>query len=293
MASAAVLMAGLFPVAGCGSSPARPETFVSSQAVDPALARLVPAHLREKGEIVIATDASYAPMEFKDAQGRIVGVDVDLGRAIAARLGLAARFQDARFDGILAGVKAGKYDLSISDFAATKERQKVVDMVTYLSTGQAIAVRSGNPDGVDPRLLCGVRVAVQSATVAADEIEDSRNPKCEAAGKKPIPAGGDKYDLQTQVTAAVAAGRASAMIADEVIVDYAVKQSGGRLERLGVPYNHAPTAIVVPKGDGDLARAVQGAVQGMIDDGSYKRILQKWGVESGSVTRAVINGATS
>ncbi|MFG2485024.1 ABC transporter substrate-binding protein [Streptomyces virginiae] len=266
---------------------------MSVQATDPALGRLVPDRLREKGEIVIATDASYAPMEFKDAQGQIVGVDIDLGRAIAARLGLAARFQDARFDGILAGVKAGKYDLSISDFVATKERQKVVDMVTYLSSGQAIAVRSGNPDGVDPRLLCGVRVAVQSATVAADEIKESRNPKCEAAGKAPIPGGGDKYDLQTQVTAAVAAGRASAMIADEVIVDYAVKQSGGRLERLGAPYNHAPTAIVVPKGDGELTRAVQGAVQGMIDDGSYGRILQKWGVESSGVTRAVINGATS
>lgn len=290
LAAAVVIMAG-FTAVGCGDA-SEPKVAVSRQNADPALARLVPQHLKEKGEIIIATDASYAPMEFKDSKGRIVGVDIDLGKAIAARLGLKAQFQGVKFDGILAGVQAGKYDMSISDFAATKERQKVVDMVTYLASGQAIAVRAGNPDGVDAQLLCGVRVAVQTATIAADEIKEIRNPKCKAAGKAPIPGDGDRFDLQTEVTAAVAAGRASAMIADSLVVNYAVEQSGGKLERLGEPYSVSPTAIVVPKGDGQLTRAIQGAVQLLIEDGTYKRILGEWGVESNAVTRAVINGAT-
>ncbi|MFG2716121.1 ABC transporter substrate-binding protein [Streptomyces goshikiensis] len=292
LAAAAVTLTGCLAITGCGDSPdPAPRPSSSTPAVDPALAHLVPESLRAKGRITVATDASYAPMSFKDTEGRVVGVDVDLGKAIAAKLGLKAQFQDAKFDGILAGVLAGKYDLAISDLVVTKERQKVVDMVTYLASGQAIAVKAGNPDSVDPQLLCGVRVAVQSATVAAEEIKNDRNPRCKSAGKEPIPGDGDKFDLQTQVTAAVTAGRASAMIADSLVVDYAVKQSGGRLERLGQPYNHAPTGIAVPKGDGELTRAVQRAVQSIINDGTYAQILDRWGVGSSAVKEAVINGA--
>ncbi|NEA72351.1 ABC transporter substrate-binding protein [Streptomyces sp. SID13588] len=292
-AAAAAIAIGGLAVTGCdGGGGSQPRVSATAPSVDAALAALVPAHLKAKGKVVIATDASYAPMEFKDAQGRIVGVDVDLGEAVADRLGLDAEFKDAKFDGIIGRVQAGKYDLAMSDFAATQERQKAVDMVTYFTSGSAVAVRSGNPDRLDAALLCGVRVAVQAGSIQAEDVKNTRNPKCRAEGKPPIPGDGDKFDLQTQVAAALLAGRVSAMIADNVAVNYAVKASG-QIEQLGGSYNVSPSAIVIPKGDGKLAQAVQRAVQALIDDGTYGRILDKWDLESNAVTTSVVNGATS
>ncbi|MEV6394711.1 ABC transporter substrate-binding protein [Streptomyces sp. NPDC051907] len=284
---AAVLLAGALALGGCGGAT---ESRTEPEG-DPSLAAMVPADLRERGRIVVATDASYPPMEFKDSKGRLVGVDIDLGREIAAELGLEAEFKNARFDGIIGGVQAGKYDLAISDFAATKEREKAVDMVTYFSSGSAVAVKAGNPEKLDPDLLCGVRVAVQAGSIQADDIKDNRNPACVRAGKAPIPGDGDRYDLQTQVTEALLAGRVSAMIADTVVVDYAINQFKGRFERLGTPYDISPSAIVVPKGDGQLTQAVQGAVQNLIDDGTYGQVLEKWGVAANGIAKSVINGA--
>ncbi|MEV6394708.1 ABC transporter substrate-binding protein [Streptomyces sp. NPDC051907] len=258
---------------------------------DPELAALVPARLREAGKLVIATDASYAPMEFKDAQGKIVGADVDLGRAIAQKLGLKAEIRDAKFDAIIGGIQANKYDVSLSSFTATAEREKSVDMVTYFTAGLAVAVRKGNPLKIDPKDLCGVKVAVQTGTVAADEIKNERNPQCKAAGKPLIPNDGDRFDLQTDATTALVAGRDDAMISDSSVVAYAAKQSGGQIQQLGAPYAVDPSGIVLPKG-GPMTEAVRGALQALIDDGTYRKILTRWGVQSGAVTRSVVNSAS-
>ncbi|MGW7363133.1 ABC transporter substrate-binding protein [Streptomyces sp. NPDC054841] len=296
-ATAALITAGSLLITGCGGAQSSSATAPTTSALpvpkaDAKLAAMVPAHLRKAGKVVVATDASYAPMEYKEADGRIVGVDIDLGKAIAAKLGLEADFQDAKFDAIIGGIQAKKYDMSISSFTDTKEREKSVDMVTYFSAGLAIAVKKGNPNNIDPAQLCGVKVAVQTGTVSADEIKDVRNPKCKAEGKPPIPGDGHRFELQTDVTTALVAGRDDAMISDSSVVAYAVKQSGGQIEQLGKPYAVDPSGIVLPKGDGRLTEAVQGAVQALIDDGTYTKILTKWGVQSGAVTRSAVNGAT-
>ncbi|WP_432093390.1 ABC transporter substrate-binding protein [Streptomyces sp. bgisy100] len=281
-----VLVTGCRPVSGPTSagSPVRVEA-------DAGLASALPAHLKKSGTLTIATDASYAPMEYKEPDGTIVGVDVDLGKAIAGKLGLRARFQDAKFDGIIGGIQAGKYDMSMSSFTATKEREKSVDMVTYFSAGLAVAVNKGNPKGIDPDRLCGVKVAVQTGSVSADDIKNRRNPECEAHRRPAIPGDGHRFELQTDVTTALVAGRDDAMISDSSVVAYAVKQSRGRIEQLGTAYAVDPSGIVVPKGDGRLTEAVQRAVQKLIDDGTYSRILTRWGVRSGAVAHADVNAA--
>ncbi|MFD5391452.1 ABC transporter substrate-binding protein [Streptomyces sp. NPDC127074] len=297
-ATAALITAGSLLITGCGgaqsggAASAPTTSALPAPKADAKLAELVPAHLRNAGKVVIATDASYAPLEYKEADGRIVGVDVDLGNAIAAKLGLKADFQDAKFDAIIGGIQAKKYDMSISSFTDTKEREKSVDMVTYFSAGLAIAVKKGNPKDIDPARLCGVKVAVQTGTVSADEIKDVRNPKCKAEGKPLIPNNGHRFELQTDVTTALVAGRDDAMISDSSVVAYTAKQSGGQIEQLGKRYAVDPSGIVLPKGDGRLTKAVQGALQALIDDGTYTKILTKWGVQSGAVTRAAVNGAT-
>ncbi|MEV7777295.1 ABC transporter substrate-binding protein [Kitasatospora sp. NPDC088351] len=302
LAAGAVVASVSLVLTGCGSSKsssasggsgaANPSASVAAVTADPALAALVPADVKSSGKLVVAADASYAPNEFKDDKGNIVGMDVDLANAVAKRLGLTADVQNADFTSIIPGIAAKKYQLGMSSFTDTKEREQTVDMVTYFTAGSAIAVKKGNPDKIDPKDLCGKKVAVQTGTTQADEVRDTRNPDCAKDGKPAIPGDGDKFSLQTDVTQALVAGRDQVMMADSPVIDYALKQTNGQLEKLGDTYDSAPYGIVLEKGSG-LTKAVQGAVQSLIADGTYKQILQKWGVEAGALGTSEINAAKS
>ncbi|MFI9328910.1 transporter substrate-binding domain-containing protein [Kitasatospora sp. NPDC052868] len=270
---------------------ATPQTDPAAKvAADPALAGLVPADLKASGKLVVASDASYAPNEFKDAKGNIVGMDADLAVAIARKLGLTAEVQNVEFTAIAPGITTNAYQLGLSSFTATKEREQTVDMVTYFSAGTGMAVKGGNPDKIDPNDLCGKKVAVQTGTTQADSITDVINPACVKAGKPTIPNGGDKFDQQTDVTAAVVSGQDQVMLADSPFIAYQVKESGGGLQEIGATTDTAPYGIVVAKGS-PLTKAVHGAVQSLMADGTYKAILAKWGVEGGAIDTSVINGA--
>ncbi|MER5350845.1 ABC transporter substrate-binding protein [Kitasatospora sp. NPDC002551] len=301
LATAAVLASASLVLTACGSSKssdngggagANPSASVAAVTADPALAPLVPADVKSAGKLVVAADASYAPNEFKDDKGNLVGLDVDLAGAIAKKLGLTADVQNADFTSIIPGITAKKYQLGMSSFTDTKEREQTVDMVTYFTAGSAVAVKKGNPDKIDPKDLCGKKVAVQTGTTQAQEITDVRNPECAKAGKPAIPNDGDKFTLQTDVTTALVSGRDQVMMADSPVVDYAIKQTNGQLEKLGETYDSAPYGVVVDKGS-PLAQAVQGAVQSLIADGTYKQILAKWGVEAGAIEKSEINAAKS
>ena len=304
IATGAVVAASSLLLTGCGSSKisgnsgAAPNASQSVNAAGPdaALVAMVPADLKAKGTLTVATDSTYAPDEFKDASGNVVGMDVDMGNAILAKLGLKADWQSAGFDDILGGITAKKYDLSLSSFTDTQAREKQVDLVHYFTAGEAVAVLTGNPDkiGTTAADLCGFKVAVQSGTTEADEIKSTINPACTAAKKKTVPNNGDQFEAQTDATTALTSKRDQAMMADSPVIDYAVKQSNGAIQKLGDNYNVAPYGIVVPKGSA-LGPAIQGAIKDLIKDGTYGQILSKWGVASGALTadQITLNGATS
>lgn len=303
LAAAALLSAA---VVGCGASgngnsgapatQAGPSASAGStaQAIptaqkDAALAGMVPAAVSADGKLVVGSDASYAPNEFVDADGStIIGMDVDLGKAVGQKLGLTVEFQNSAFDGILPGIAAKKYELGMSSFTDNADREKEVDMVTYFSAGTKMATVAGNPDGLSIDNLCGKTVAAQRGTVQVDDLT-ARNDTCTKGGKPAITV--SQFQAQTDVTLALTAKRAQAMLADSPVVDYAVAQTNGQLATVGDAYDTAPYGIALPKNDGDYAKAVQGAVQALITDGTYKAILDKWGVAGGGVTDSKINGA--
>ncbi|QKW21511.1 ABC transporter substrate-binding protein [Kitasatospora sp. NA04385] len=301
LAAAAALAAGTLLLTACGSSATStttsgaapiPTQSIPAAAADPALAGLVPAELKAGGKLVVGSDTSYAPNEFKDEKGKIVGMDVDLGVAIAQKLGLTAEFQSAGFTDIIPGIQSNKYQLGMSSFTDTKEREEQVDMVTYFSAGTSAAVKKGNPDKISLDDLCGKKVAIQDGTTQADEIKDTRNPDCTKAGKSPIPNDGDRFALQTDVAQSLVSGRDQVMLADSPVIDYALKQTGGQLEKLGDTYGAAPYGVILAKGS-PLSKAVQGAIQSLMADGTYKTILDKWGVSAGAVSTSEINAAQS
>lgn len=299
--AAAAAVTSTLLLAGCGSDKidaaygAAPGAEKSTAAVtaDPKLAAMLPTGLASKGTVTIAVDATYAPAEFKDASGKIVGFDIDLGDAVFAKLGLRTQWQAADFGSILGGITAKKYDLGFSAFTVTEERERTLDLVQYFIAGESIAVLSGNPDKVPASAgdLCGFKVAVQTNTVEADEIKNTINPACRKAGKPEIPNNGDQFNAQSDAISAVIAKRDQVLLADSPVIDYAVRQNS-QLQKIGVNYNVAPYGIALPKGT-SLTNAVQAAVKALIQDGTYGRILAKWGVSSGAVTvdKVLVNAA--
>jgi polar amino acid transport system substrate-binding protein len=292
LATSALVLVGCGGGSSGGSSGGSDETSPRSGSAPKAtkndqLAAMVPADVKADGTVVVGTDASYAPNEFFDPDGKtIVGMDVDLGSAVATTLGLRPRFVNSAFDGIIPGLAAGKYELGMSSFTVNPEREKQVDMVSYFTAGTSFATKTGNPQQAAVDDLCGKTVAVQRGTVQVDDLTARAN-KCRQEGKPTITM--RQFQLQTDVTLAVISGRAVAMLADSPVVAYAVKQSNGQLEVIGASYDNAPYGIAVPKNKGQFTQAVQRAVQQLMDEGTYRAVLEKWGVEAGAIDKAEIN----
>jgi polar amino acid transport system substrate-binding protein len=274
-----------------------PQPMAVNAPVDPTASAMVPANYKAKGTLTIATDASYAPNEFTaQGSGQIIGMDVDLGTAIGQTLGVKVAFVNASFDGILAGIQAGRYDLGMSSFTDTKTREQTVDFVTYFSAGTSTMVTKCNPKNIATITdLCGKAVGAEQGTTQLDQltkadVDGSVVKQCQSAGKPAPTAQG--FPKQTDVNSALQAGRIDAYLADSPVVDYALAQTGGVFKKVGGDLDTAPYGIAVPKNGGTLKNAVQAGVQKLIDDGTYQRILQHWGVSSGAIPTARINGAT-
>jgi polar amino acid transport system substrate-binding protein len=289
-----LVLAVALVAAGCGSNDnssggGSTGTTTAAPAVDQALAAKVPAAVKSDGKIVIGTDSSYPPNEFLDTDGKtVIGFDVDLFNAVAAKLGLKTEYQSAVFDAIIPGIQSGKYEGGVSSFTINPERKQQVNMVSYFNAGTQWGTKKGNPTGIQPDNACGKKVAVQTNTVQdTKDVSSKRQQACKSAGKPAITI--DRYQRQDQATAAVVSGKDDAMLADSPVVAYAVKQTNGQLELLGDIYAAAPYGYVIKKDQAEFAQAVADAVKALISDGTYKTILEKWGVQAGAIDNPAVN----
>jgi polar amino acid transport system substrate-binding protein len=287
-----LVLAVALVAAGCGeksdSGGGSTGTTAAAPAVDEALAAKVPDAIKSDGKIVVGTDTTYSPNEFLDTDGKtVVGWDVDLFNAVAAKLGLQTEWQSATFDAIIPGVQSGKYEMGISSFTINDERKQQVNMISYFNAGTQWGTKKGNPNGIQPDDACGKKVAVQTGTVQETEDLPKRQAACKSAGKPAFTI--DSYQDQGQATAAVVSGKDDAMLADSPVLAYAVKQTNGQLELLGDIYDAAPYGYVIEKDQTEFAQAVADAVQALITDGTYKTILDKWGVGAGAIDNPAVN----
>ena len=259
---------------------------VSGVKKDDAIAKMLPDYVTKDGKLTIGMDTSYAPAEFLAADGKTpVGFDVDIAKALAGVFGLEADPETANFDSIIPAVGA-KYDIGISSFTVTKERLEAVDFVSHFNAGSAWAVKKGNPNKVDTSDLCGKKVAVQTATMQ-ETAANKMAKQCKADGKAEMDVISSK--LQTDVTTNVVTGKADVFYADSPVAGYAIAQTDGELETLGKTEGIAPEGIVVKKGDQQMDEALQKALQKLIDDGTYMKILKYWGVQDSAISKPEIN----
>jgi polar amino acid transport system substrate-binding protein len=283
-------VAGVLAVSGCASGTDSGEaesepTAAQAEKVD-EIANTVPEDIKSSGKLVVGVNIPYPPNEFKDPSGKIVGFDVDLMNAIAGTLGLTADYRESDFAKIIPSIQGGTYNVGMSSFTDTKEREESVDFVTYFSAGILWAQRPGEP--IDPNNACGKKVAVQATTTEETEELPAKSKACTDAGKPPIEI--VSFDGQDAATNAVVLGQVDAMSADSPVTAYAIKQSNGKLEAAGEIADAAPYGWPVKK-DSALAQSLQKALEHLIESGKYKEIATNWGVESGMIDKPVINGA--
>jgi len=289
-ATAAAL--ALFTMPGaCGGSDKTASTATPSGAQGPAavpsVTALLPDAIKSKGTLIVAADATYAPNEFIGKDGKTVeGMDADLAKAIAGAADLKAEVKNATFDSIIPGLASHKYDLGMSSFTDTKEREQTVDFVTYFSAGTSFYVKAqGGPTVNTLADLCGKTVAVEKGTTQQTDAE-AQSKKCGASKVSVL-----TFPDQNGANLALSSGRAQVGMADSPVAAYLVKQSNGQFKLVGQPYGTAPYGIAMPKGDG-MAPAIKAAVTHLIENGEYGKILAKWGIADGAIKAPVINGAT-
>jgi len=251
-----------------------------------AIAGTVPPDIRATGRLVVGVNVPYAPNEFRDAYGELVGFDVDLMNAVARVLGLSPDYRETTFEAIIPSVQSGAFNLGMSSVTDTKAREQAVDFVNYFEAGTLWAQRPGGT--VEPGNACGLRVGVALGVLQETEEIPAKSAACVAAGQPPI----EKvvFASQDDVTDALRTGDVDAMSADSPVTGFAIKLSGGGLEAAGEVFDSAPYGWPVEKGS-PLAESLRQALEQVMKTGEYRTIATMWGVEKGMIERPSINGA--
>ena len=289
-----VFALALLALAGCGSSSSSTTSSATSTATSKANAAIeaqVPAAIKAKGTLSVATEAQYAPNEFIAPDGHtVIGMDADLMQALGEVMGLKVKLINSNFETIIPGLAAGRYDVGASSFTDTKEREKTVDFVDYYTAGISFyAKSSANPAVTELADLCGKTVAVEKGTTEQEQSE-KQSKACSKAHEKSVTV--LSFPGQNAVNLAVSSGRAELGMADSPVVAYQIKQANGQFKLIGKSYGFAPYGLAIPKTSG-MTTPILAALKELMANGTYLQILTKWGIQSGAITTPKINGATS
>jgi polar amino acid transport system substrate-binding protein len=269
-----------------------------------SIASEVPEAVKSQSPLQIATDATYAPNEFINADtGAIQGWDIDFGNALCKVMGLVCTFNNVTFDDIIAQLKAStpaeqaagdkpRYQFSISSWTPTQKREDSgIDFVTYYKAGESWLVKASGGATINAAAdMCGKKVAVEAGTVEESDAWGYMGKQVGgtaiAGDKDNCPSGQDiqvsSFATQTEANSALLSGRADIGWLDQPVAGYQVTQTGGKLKLGGQPCSVSPYGIAIVKGSA-LEKALTDAVKYLIDNGYYKTILDKWGVTAGAV----------
>lgn len=240
----------------------------------------------ETGKLSIANTLEYAPFEFIDEAGKQVGINIELAEEAAKMLGAELEVVRMPFPSMIPGLAAGRFKIAWETFAATEERLKSVDFVMFIKSG---IVASTTPDKAasfqGENNLCGKRIGVIAGAVS-DMIADRLNEECKTKGlpeltKQNFPEGKD-------IIQAVLSDRLDARLDDATASGYFEVTSGGKLVVVPGLYDVAPLGVAVPKGDAATAEMLRGAIQAMIENGTYKTIMAKYGMTSAMIEESYI-----
>lgn len=302
-AAAALMLLPLLALTACGSGDAGGTAAVGAQAspaptddpvaavhkVDSAAA-LLPADVRKAGTLRVGSSVGFPPGAYypNGTDKAPAGQDIDLADAVAKVLGVKLERQDASFETILPALGSGKYDFGTGNFGVTAERLKTIDFVTYINDGQGFAVKKGNATlkskVTDLTQLCGLTIGTGAGTTFEATLTAQKG-VCAKAGKKPYDV--KVYSENAATLTALQQGRIDVIMSTINGLRYQAAQSASQTAFLG-EFHRLDVGFAFKKGS-ELTKAFQAAVNALIKDGTYARILAKWGTSASAIETSRIN----
>jgi polar amino acid transport system substrate-binding protein len=218
-------------------------------------------------KVVVATDATWPPMEYVDADKEIVGFDIDLMKAIAEEAGFEVEFKNVAWDGIFAGLAAGEYDAIISSVTITDGRKEKYDFsAPYINAGQ-IVVAGADSDITGPDGLSGRTVGAQISTTGAMAMQEKEGVTVK------------EYDEVGLAFEDLVAGRIDAVVCDTpVAADFALQRDEYKdaLKIVGEPFTDEYYGILVQKGNADLLKMINDGLKAVQDKGLDAQFETEW-----------------
>jgi cystine transport system substrate-binding protein len=233
----------------------------------PVLAADQYAAVKSRGTLNIGMEGTYPPFCYQDESGALVGFDVEIGRAVAERMGLKPQFLPSKWEGILAALETGRFDVVINQVTVTEARRKAYDFSEpYTYSGLQLIVRKDRlKDIKGPDDLAGKRVGVLLGTNHEQWLKD-HTPKADIR----------TYEDDATRNQELLVGRIDAVLNDRLILGAVTRVYGGQLVAAGGPLSQEREAIAVRKGSPELVAAINGALASLAADGTLKRISEKW-----------------
>ena len=267
------------PAAEPGADPAL------AQQAEPALAKTVPADMAGR-PFTVAVALGSPPDDFRDDKGEMVGWEIDILRAATQSLGLRLDLRPTTFDSLIPGLQSKRFDAALGEMGVSVVREKVVDMIGTLVGDELFAAPVDSTLSVKTLDdLCGLTVATTRGSRELVFAEEQQ-PKCAAAGKQPInPLAFNDGDGAAQ---AMMSRRADMFWLGSTAVSYFVSQTKGRAQVIGSYTDVSYIGVALPKGSA-MSAPLQAAIQHLIDNGTYGKIVTKWGLGDGAVRQAPLN----
>ncbi|MFI5015960.1 MAG: ABC transporter substrate-binding protein [Hyphomicrobiales bacterium] len=248
----------------------------------------LPAAVKASGTIHISVNAIYPPMEYKDPQSnQLVGLDIDLGEALAKKLGVKLDWQESAFEQLIPSLQTGRADLILSGLSDLPARRETMDFIDYLKSGAEFYTLAGAAFAKEED-LCGKKVGTSRSTSFPDQIRKWSATHCEGAGKPAIEV--VNAESTADARAQLKQGRIDAAVQGSETVPYMMSQDAGTFKAVGQSFTVNYQGIAFKKSDGAFRDAVADALQALIADGTYQAVLAKWRLPGNAVPGIIING---
>ena len=219
----------------------------------------------ESGKLIMATSADFPPYEYYDGD-QVVGIDAEIAKAVADKLGLELVIEDTKFDSIIVGVQSGKYDIGCAGMTVTEERLQSVNFTSTYATGiQSVIVPEGSEiTDVDTLLdgdyIVGVQIGTTGDIYMTDDVGEDRI---------------DRYQKGTDAIIALTSGKVDAVVIDNEPAKAFVAANEG-LVILDTAYAEEDYAMCLSKDNEDLLNAINGALDELEKDGTLDAIVAKY-----------------
>lgn len=251
----------------------------------PEIAALVPQKYKDAGKLRAVTTIGMAPLNLPDpATGTVHGFNPELAAQIAAVMGLDIDMQAVTIDQIIPGFQAGRYDITFANMSITDQRKEVLDFVQYYFSASGLGVKAGNPQKLDATNLCGHKIGVSNGSFQMNDTLPKMSDECTKAGKPKISI--DAYPDQQKAATAVLSGREDAVVMDGPVLAYAISRDP-QLENAAKMTEGSNVGIGVANDD-PLLDATAKALQHLMDDGTYEKLLERFGMQDLALDTATI-----